>query len=146
MSCVIIVFYHPCIVLSLYYVIGIVPHVVIADHLWQLTLVINQTFPCASCLGHYVYKCCVCKAPCIYNLSLICRRFTEQCNIHTVVGRALEPLDQLLTDTMQQTESIVKPPVCNCIAYVYLKPTPKCIKRISVYQTYIVCYRTLYLE
>ena len=67
-------------------------------------------------------------------------RLTEQCNIHTVVGRVLEPLDQLLTDTMQQTESIVKAPVCNYISYVYPKPTPICIKRIAVYQTYIVCY------
>ena len=67
-------------------------------------------------------------------------RLTEQCNIHTVVRRALEPLDQLLTDTMQQTESIVKPPVCNYISYVYPKPTPICINRIAVYQTYIVCY------
>ena len=50
-------------------------------------------------------------------------RLTEQCNIHTVVRRALEPLDQLLTDTMQQTESIVKP-LSATIFHMYILNQP----------------------
>ena len=82
---------------TLYYVIGIVPHVVIADHLWQLTLVFNQDFhvhpvwdivytSVASARRH-VFIICHYSAEDVQNRIIFSRWLDEPCAIRSIADR-----------------------------------------------------------